>query len=197
MVLIISIPPLLSLGQSLRVLQNQAAAGGGPAQRDAHHSPIARLQCPCTDCHFVTESLLHLCVLQPPTPPPRYNTRLPHHLHSATCKQRAVVPRVHPTSANAVLYVQCHHPPPSAILDNSFQASEVVFTPHQSSSNLALDMDSEPIPPYGLRGKTRAIAAVSDPSSSSVNSQFLAGTCSVRAGNEVPLHLPQPRRFKE
>jgi hypothetical protein len=45
-------------------------------------------------------------------------------------------------------------------------------------------MDSEPIT-YGLRGKTRAIAAVSDPSSSSVNSQFLAGTCSVRAGNEV------------
>jgi hypothetical protein len=57
------------------------------------------------------------------------------------------------------------------------------LTPHQSS-NLALYMDSEPIS-YGLRGKTRAIAAVSDPSSSSVNSQFLAGTCSVRAGNEV------------
>ena len=48
----------------------------------------------------------------------------------------------------------------------------------------SLLMDCEPIT-YGLRGKTRAIAAVSDPTSSSVNSQFLAGTCSVRAGNEV------------
>jgi hypothetical protein len=53
----------------------------------------------------------------------------------------------------------------------------------QSLSTVLL-MDSEPIT-YGLRGKTRAIAAVSDPTSSSVNSQFLAGTCSVRSGNEV------------
>ena len=58
------------------------------------------------------------------------------------------------------------------------------ITRHSGQQSAPAPMDCEPIT-YHLRGKTRAIAAVSDPSSSSVNSQFLAGTCSVRAGNEV------------
>jgi hypothetical protein len=84
--------------------------------------------------------------------------------------------------------------PLPAILSQCFRGT-VAFTPHQHSPILALCMDSEPIS-YGLRGKTRAIAAVSDPSSSSVNSQFLAGTCSVRAGNEVPSASARTAQFQ-